>query len=167
MNITFVLIFAATLFIGLLAGASLDQSIKQLPARYRIGLTAYSQYSRASDLGNGILFYSILGVTGALLNFAAAIAAYLQRIPSQQTNLIYVGALFAILHTLATTQAAPLNFSQRKISPSDENALTKEGNEAKFWLDPVRAAREGKFRKSDLRDIERIIKDNLQFLLNA
>jgi hypothetical protein len=45
--------------------------------------------------------------------------------------------------------------------------VTKEGNEAKFWLDPVKVAREGKFRKSDLRDIERIIEDNLQFLLNA
>ena len=123
MNITFVLIFAATVFIGLLSGASLDQSIKQLPARYRIGLAAYSQYSRASDLGNGILFYAILGVTAALLNIAAAIAAYMQVILSQQSNLIYIGALLAILHTLATTQAAPLNFSQRKISADDEASL--------------------------------------------
>lgn len=43
----------------------------------------------------------------------------------------------------------------------------KEGNEAKFWLDPVRVARESRFRKSDLRDIERIIDDNLEFLLSA
>jgi hypothetical protein len=45
--------------------------------------------------------------------------------------------------------------------------VTKEGNEAKFWLEPVRVEREGKFRKSDLRDMERIIEDNLEFLLNA
>jgi len=45
--------------------------------------------------------------------------------------------------------------------------VAKEDNEAKFWLDPIRIAREGKFRKSNLRDIERIIEDNLQFLLNA
>jgi hypothetical protein len=45
--------------------------------------------------------------------------------------------------------------------------VTKEGNEAKFWLDPVTIARTGRFRKSDLRDIERIIQDNLEFLLNA
>ena len=45
--------------------------------------------------------------------------------------------------------------------------VSKEENEAKFWLDPVRIAREGRFRKSDLLDIERIIEDNLQFLLNA
>jgi len=45
--------------------------------------------------------------------------------------------------------------------------VTKENNEAKFWLDPITIAREGKYRKSDLRDIERIIEDNQQFLLNA
>lgn len=45
---TFVLIVSATATIGLLAGASLDQSIKHLPTRHKIGLVAYSQYSRAS-----------------------------------------------------------------------------------------------------------------------
>ena len=45
--------------------------------------------------------------------------------------------------------------------------VSKDGNEAKFWLDPLKVAREGGFRKSNLRDIERIIHDNLEFLLNA
>ncbi|MCI0553666.1 MAG: DUF4160 domain-containing protein [Anaerolineae bacterium] len=45
--------------------------------------------------------------------------------------------------------------------------ISKEGNEAKFWLNPIRPAREGRFRKSDLRDIEHIIEDNRNFLLEA
>jgi len=45
--------------------------------------------------------------------------------------------------------------------------VSKEGNEAKFWLDPVKVVHEGRFRKSDLRDIERIIDDNLEFLLST
>jgi hypothetical protein len=45
--------------------------------------------------------------------------------------------------------------------------VRKEENEAKFWLDPVKVAREGKFRKKDLHDIERIINDNLGFLLSV
>ena len=45
--------------------------------------------------------------------------------------------------------------------------VTKEGNEAKFWLNPVKAVREGRFRKNELRDIERIINSNLEFLLGA
>ena len=43
----------------------------------------------------------------------------------------------------------------------------KEGQEAKYWLDPVRMARAGRFKPVDLREIERIIHDNLDFLLNA
>ena len=45
--------------------------------------------------------------------------------------------------------------------------VTKEGNDAKLRLDPIRVARAGRLRKSDLRDIQRIVEDNLQFLLNA
>src|SRR6266496_4310092 len=72
-----VLLFAATAASGLLAGASLDQSIKQLPARRRIGAAAYSRYSRAADLGNGIAFYAILGISVLMLNVGAAIAGYI------------------------------------------------------------------------------------------
>ena len=43
----------------------------------------------------------------------------------------------------------------------------KEGQEAKYWLDPVRMARAGRFRPVELREIERIIDDNRDFLLNA
>jgi len=45
--------------------------------------------------------------------------------------------------------------------------LARYENEAKFWLNPLKIAREGRFRQVDLREIERIIKDNLEFLLNA
>jgi hypothetical protein len=121
--LTLLLLIAATACIGLLAGASLDQSIKQLPARHRIGSVAYSQYSRASDLGRGILFYAILGVGSAALCIAAAIAAALQGLLLSRAVPIYAGAVLALLHTLATTQAAPTNFSQRKVAPDDEAGL--------------------------------------------
>lgn len=45
--------------------------------------------------------------------------------------------------------------------------VAKSGNQAKFWLQPLKVAREGHFRPIDLREIERIIEDNLEFLLNA
>src|SRR5262245_45868764 len=62
---------AAVLANGLLAGASLDQSVKQLRARKQIGATDYSKYSRAADLGNGIPLYAVLGVGAAALTIAA------------------------------------------------------------------------------------------------
>jgi hypothetical protein len=43
----------------------------------------------------------------------------------------------------------------------------RAGREAKYWLHPVRIARAGRFKPVDLREIERIIHDNLDFLWNA
>jgi hypothetical protein len=45
--------------------------------------------------------------------------------------------------------------------------IGKDGNEAKFWLNPIKIARAGRFRQVDLRDIERILGENQTFLLNA
>lgn len=44
-DITVLLVFTKTTRNGIAAGASLDQSIKQLPVRHRIGVVAYSAYS--------------------------------------------------------------------------------------------------------------------------
>jgi hypothetical protein len=39
--------------------------------------------------------------------------------------------------------------------------------EAKFWLEPVKVARVGRFTPRELREIERIVDDNHDFLLRA
>jgi len=57
---------------GLLAGASLDQSVEQLPARHRIGVRAYSAYSRASHVANGRFWLIPLGIGGAALTIGTA-----------------------------------------------------------------------------------------------
>jgi len=131
-SFTFVLILAATAADGLLAGASLDQSIKQLSARHKIGLVAYSEYSRASDLGPGILWYAILGVGAAMLTVAAAVASFAQGVPSASANPLYVAAVLAVLYSLATTQAAPTNFSQRWVA-KDEAALARVFDRFERW----------------------------------
>jgi hypothetical protein len=46
MDATTVLIILATAFSGIVAGASLDQPIKQLLSRHKIGAKAYSTYTR-------------------------------------------------------------------------------------------------------------------------
>jgi hypothetical protein len=108
---------------GILAGASLDQSIKQLPARHRIGAEAYSVYSRASDLGNGIAWYAFIGIGGALLAIVAAVAVFFQVNNAAYALPVYLAALLSILHSAVTALAAPTNFSQRK-HEADEVALS-------------------------------------------
>jgi hypothetical protein len=43
-------LLAAVVANGLLVGASLDQSVKQLPARHRTGPVAFAAYSQAATL---------------------------------------------------------------------------------------------------------------------
>ena len=71
--VTTIVLFAATALTGVVTGASLDQSIKQLPARHKIGPIAFSAYARAADLGNGVLWYAIIGIGAALFTIIAAI----------------------------------------------------------------------------------------------
>jgi hypothetical protein len=125
------LTFIAAAMNGLLAGASLDQSIKQLPARHRMGVIAFSAYSRAADLtSNGIAWYAFIGIGSALLTIAAAIATFV--VGNAQTLPILLATILSVLHSITTTQAAPTNFSQRKVA-NDEAALTAVFNKFERW----------------------------------
>jgi hypothetical protein len=110
LDVARILLIAAVAFNGVLSGASLDQSIKQLPARRRMGVIAFSAYSRAADLGNGIVWYAIIGVGAALLTIAAAVSAYLRVAPAVVAIPLYLAALISLLHSFTTTQAAPTLF---------------------------------------------------------
>ena len=107
------LVAVATAVDGLLAGASLDASIKQLPARHRIGVRAFSAYSRAADLGTGLFWYAALGISGALLTVAAAVWALAPGLAVRQSLPVLVAGGLAIAHSLTTARAAPINWSQR------------------------------------------------------
>ena len=126
------LLIVATALNGLLTGASLDQSIKQLPARRRIGVLSYSAYSRAADLGNGIAWYAGLGLGAAGCSLAAAVVALVQGVASVQAMPIAVAAGLSILHSLTTTRAAPTLFSQRRYE-RDETALTAVFDRFERW----------------------------------
>jgi len=117
---------------GLIAGASLDQSIKQLPARRRMGIEAYSTYSQASDLGNGILLYAVLGVGSALLTIAASVAVHVAHLPDAIRLPADIAAALAVLHSLATTRAAPRLFAQRHVR-ADRAALSRLFDQFARW----------------------------------
>jgi hypothetical protein len=118
----FVLLAVAATVNGLLAGASLDQSIEQLPARHRIGVQAYSAFSRASHLANGRFWLIPLGVGGALLTIAAAVWALRLNLLSARSLPVFLAGGFAVAHTLTTVRAASINLTQWKAGV-DETAL--------------------------------------------
>jgi hypothetical protein len=101
---------AALVADGILAGLSLDKVIVQLPARRRIGVTAYAAYARAADLGNGIAFYPAVGVGAAVLTLAAFAVAAGQGAPRAVTGLLAAAALLSLAHSAMTARAAPTMF---------------------------------------------------------
>lgn len=122
----------ATLATGLLAGASLDQSIKQLPARRRIGAVAYAAYAGAADLGNGVVWYASLGVGAALLCVLTALAARAAHLAGTGATACWLSAALAIAHSLTTAKAAPIMFSSRKLL-GDPAALSKIFDRFALW----------------------------------
>lgn len=114
------------------AGASLVQSIKQLPARRRDRVLAFSRYSQAADLANGVAWYAALGIGTAVLTLAAAIAG----LPAHPATLAAVAPWAAVgatvAHSLATARAAPVNFRQRQVG-DDEAALGQLFDRFERW----------------------------------
>ncbi len=105
---------------GLLCGASLDQSIKQLPARHVIGVKAFSAYAKAADLKNGVAWYAFLGVGAALFSVLTAIIARKYHSDESYFMPLLTGGVFAICHSVCTALAAPTYHKQKKIDSDDQ-----------------------------------------------
>ena len=45
--------------------------------------------------------------------------------------------------------------------------VEREASVAKFWIDPVRLVKSGGFRRSELREVERMVASNAKHLLEA
>lgn len=117
------LLLAGVAVNAMLVGAAGDQVITQLPARHRIGVAAFSDYSQAADLANGVPWYATLGIGAAVLAILAALAGLRMRPrPRILTVLLVTAGVSTIAHSAVTAVAAPLNFSQRDVDEPAELA---------------------------------------------
>ena len=122
-NTMVILVVATTALSGIGAGASLDVSLRQLPARHRIGVIAYSVYSQATDLGTARVWYPPLGIGALLLALAAAIVAFFQQAALLHALPIYVAAALWIIHLLITLIWALPTLPRQRQFPHDEHQL--------------------------------------------
>ena len=122
MNLVTSLIALATAINGLLSGLNVDAAFVKLPARRRIGAVAYATFARGNDLGNGLVVYPLLGVGAALLTVLATALAYAERSSMEVLLLLSLASLLSLLHTFATTRAAPVMLSLEE-APDDETIL--------------------------------------------
>ena len=134
-----VVLAVAVLVHGLLAGASLDQSIEQLPARHRIGVRAYLAYTRASHMANGRFWLIPLGILGPLLSAGAAVWAVTLDLPRYRALPVFLGGVLAVLNLLSTVKAAGINLTLAPWRPGaddvakDETALAETFRRFERW----------------------------------
>lgn len=131
-NLTLILLIPATVLTGLLAGISLDKAVVQLPARHRMGVAGFAAFSRANDLGNGLVLYPLLGVSSALLTIRAGLSALVERIPLNDGWPVYVAAFLALLPSFTTSRAAPNMLRLRQLS-LDETAMARALDSFAAW----------------------------------
>ncbi len=124
-----VLLAVATSVNGLIAGASLDQSIEQLPSRHRIGMRAYRDYSQASHMANGRFWLIPLGIGGPLLTIAVAIWAAVLDLPREHSVPVLLAAGLSVAYSVSTVVAARANWPiapwASKPAPDDERVLAQ------------------------------------------
>jgi hypothetical protein len=132
MTLLITLLALATAFNGLLAGLNVDTALVKLPARRRIGAVAYAAFARGNDLGNGLFIYPLLGIGAALLTVLATALAFVARSPQEVLLLLSLASLLSILHTFATTRAAPIMLSLKE-APDDEALLMAKLDRFARW----------------------------------
>lgn len=132
MNLVVLIIAIASAVNGLLAGLNTDTALVKLPARRRIGAVAYTTFARGNDLGNGLVVYPLLGVGAALLTLFATALAYAEHSPLEVVLLLSLASGLSLLHTFATTRAAPVMLSL-KDAPDNEALLMAKLDRFARW----------------------------------
>jgi hypothetical protein len=119
-------LIAAVVVVAMGATASLDQAVKQVRARHRIGVIAYSAYSRAADFHTGLPYYVPIIVGWIVLIPAAVIAGWKDGASGPRLLALLATGAGLVGHALVTGLfAAPTLLSQRKVRPDDEDALAR------------------------------------------
>jgi hypothetical protein len=129
---TRVLLAAASLTGGILAGGIVDRVIVGGPAWQQIGIGTWAQFSRHADLGAGLVAYPVEGIGATLLSIAAAISYYFDRIRRRGVAIpMYLAALLYIVGLVVTAKAAPIMLGLS--APQSTDALSQVFDDFYFW----------------------------------
>jgi len=114
------LIALTTLIDGLFAGVGLQKLFVELPARKNLGTIAFAQYSRASDLGNGVYLYSSFAIGGFLLKAFLLVLAWKRSYPGDILVPLGLAVVFGGAVLVTTGFAAPQMLRIRRTADKEE-----------------------------------------------
>jgi hypothetical protein len=128
----------ATVMDGLLAGASVDQSVEQLPSRRRIGVQAYRAYSQSSHMANGRFWLIPLGIGAPILRAIVALRTKSRGVAGHRAAPVYLAAGLGVAHVASTVVAARINWSIAPWQPperwiADETTLAQVFDRFERW----------------------------------
>ncbi len=133
MSRTHALMVAATMLDAMVAGTGLDRVVVQMPAWTKLGPQAWAAYSRHADLGNGLILYPTLAISGCVLSIAAAISCARRGRGAQEGALpAQVAAVLTLCGLLLTIKAAPIMLSLRSLG-RDSGALQGAFDGFDWW----------------------------------
>lgn len=127
----------AALLLGTL-GDNFARTIVEMPAWRQLGASAWAEFSRLADLGNGRIIYPVAGIGSTVLVLGAAIGFRLSPVRPWSVAIPVYGAAFMYVGVLAlTTQAAPIMLNVPRLG-SDPVAL-QHAFEGFYRWDSIRA----------------------------
>jgi len=129
---TQLLVAAAALLSGVLAGGIIDRVIVGGPAWHELGAQAWAQFSRQADLGTGLVAYPVEGIGATLFILAAALSNYFDRNIRRGVTLpLCFAAAFSISGLILTAKAAPIMLSLASLKNGAE--IERAFNEFFVW----------------------------------
>jgi hypothetical protein len=121
------LLVLASAFSGLLAGASADRYLVQVPAWRHLDVMTWAEHSRHADMGNGRFWYPLLAFAATGLGVAVAIAVWQRTLAADGVALpAYLAAAASTSGLAFTFLAAPnlLRLHTPKDRPTTERSFT-------------------------------------------
>jgi len=125
-------LIAATLLSGLLAGGNVDRAFVAMPAWQNVGASAWAEFSRHADLGNGLILYPVEAFGGFLFTLAAAVSFHFDRTADRGAAWpLYSAAVLCAGGLAFTVMAAPIMLGIR--GTNDPAALQTAFEDFWFW----------------------------------
>lgn len=97
------LVVGANLLGGLLAGMATNKVLVEMPAWAEVGVLSWASFTRAEDMGLGLILFPVIGGSALLLTAAAAAAFHFDRTAAQSGAVpVYAAVVLAVAALVVT-----------------------------------------------------------------
>ena len=127
------LMAAATILTGLLAGGSVDRYVVEVPAWRHLSMLSWAEYTRYAEFGNGLYLYpfEVLGSFILLFTATTLVLIHKQRFKSIALP-VHLATIFATICVIFTFFSFPVMLSIQSIG-NNETLVQHAFDKFHFW----------------------------------